>query len=119
MTAKNLAGMVYSSPDPQRLADFYREWFGLPFEKFKHGQIREHLECESGGIHFAILKKAQTSSEGSIVPSFALTNLEEFLDRLRENGVKPLHPIINIGDGKSICTIADPDGNAIRLIQIS
>ena len=119
MTAKNLAGVIIMSPNPDELANFYRDWFGLPFEKQKHGQIREHVECESGNIHFAILKKAQTSRGGNIVPSFALSNLEEFLNELQENGIKPLHPIINIGEGKSICTISDPDGNAIRLIQIN
>ena len=119
MTVKHLAGVMFISPDPERLADYYKENFGIPFEKRQHGQVREHLECDFEGIHFAILKKAQAAApSSSIVPSFALADLDGFLEELLKKEIKPLHPVIDIGQGKRISSIADPDGNTIRLIQV-
>jgi len=118
MTNIHLAGMIFNSPNPEELSDFYRGVFGVPFEKRQHGKIREHLECEFGGIHFAILKKAEPSSGGSIVPSFAVADLQAFLDNIQKMNIKPLHPILDIGEGKRICSISDPDGNMVRLIQV-
>jgi len=119
MTVQQLAGVIMFSPDPERLATFYRENLGIPFESQQHGQIREHLECEIDDIHFAILKKAQTYPGSNIAPSFRVSDIEGFVTRLNQNGIKPLHPIIDIGEGKRICSIADTDGNMIRLIQIN
>ena len=116
MAVQHLAGVIMFSPDPERLAGFYRDTLGVPFEKQQHGQIREHLECEFSGIHFAILKKVQTNPGSTVVPSFRVSDVEAFL---KQTQAKPLHPIIDIGEGKQICSIADVDGNAIRLIQIN
>ena len=118
MTEIHLAGVVLNSPNPEELSDFYRDLFGIQFEKRQHGNIREHIECEFRGIHFAILKSAQSSSGKNIVLSFAVGNLETFLDGLQKMDIKPLHPIMHIGAGKHICSIADPDGNMVRLIQV-
>lgn len=118
MTVQHLAGVITFSPDPERLATFYRGALGIPFEKQQHGQIREHLECEIGDVHFAILKKAQTYPGSNIAPSFLVADIEDFLMQLNQSGVKPLHPVIDIGDGKRVSSIVDPDGNMIRLIQI-
>ena len=118
MTEIFLAGLIFNSPDPEQLSDFYRDLFGLPFEKRQHGKIREHIECEAGGIHFAILKKTGPPSGKNIVPSFAVTDLAMFLDGLQKMGIKPLDPVIDIGEGKRITSIADPDGNMVRLIQV-
>ena len=118
MTEIHLAGVVFNSPNPEEMADFYRDLFGIQFEKRQHGNIREHIECEFRGIHFAILKNAQPSSGKNIVLSFAVGNLKSFLDGVQKMGIKPLHPIMDIGEGKHICSIADPDGNMVRLIQV-
>jgi predicted enzyme related to lactoylglutathione lyase len=117
MTAQHLAGIIIFTPDPERLATFYREVLGIPFAPAQHGNIREHLECLFGNIHFALLKKAQTQP-GSVTPSFRVANLGEFLETVNERGIKPLHPVIDLGEGKCCSTIADPDGNWVRLIQL-
>jgi len=119
MTVQHLAGIIMFSPDPERLASFYREALGIPFEIQQHGQIREHLECEIWNIHFAILKKAETHPGSNIAPSFRVSDLEDFLAQLSQKGLKPLHPMIDIGEGKRVSSIADADGNMIRLIQIN
>src|SRR5215510_15484571 len=92
MTTQHLAGVILFSQDPERLGGFYKEVLGIPFEPQRHGQIREHLECEFGNIHFAILKKGQIRAGSNITPSFAVENIQEFLEDLSHKGVTPLHP---------------------------
>jgi predicted enzyme related to lactoylglutathione lyase len=118
MSTKHLVGIILMSTHPEQLAAFYRETLGIPFETAQHGTLREHIECEVGELHFAILKKGQTSKGGNITPSFAVPNLADFVADLKMRGISTLHPIIDLGDKKQVTTISDPDGNAIRLIQI-
>jgi predicted enzyme related to lactoylglutathione lyase len=119
MATSFLTGIVMFSQAPERLAAFYRDTLGIPFELVQHGKLAEHIECEFNNIHFAILKKAQINAKSNIIPSFAVNDLKSFLDELSQQGIEPLHPIIDIGEGKFVSTISDLDGNAIRLIQLS
>ena len=119
MATNFLTGIIMFSQEPQRLAAFYRDTLGIPFDLAQHGNLAEHIECELNNIHFAILKKGQILSGSNIIPSFAVPNLRDFLEQLVQRDIKPLHPIIDLGEGKSISTISDPDGNAVRLIQFS
>ena len=114
-----ITGLVLASKDPEQLAAFYREVLEIPFELAQHGKMRPHIECEVGNFHFAIIHKGKISEGSNLTPSFLISNLGEFLIRLSECGIQPLHPLIDIGEGKSISTIADPEGNPIRLIQIT
>ena len=115
----HITALVFASKDPERLATFYREVLDIPFAVAQHGNIRPHIECEVDNFHFAIIHKPLASASGSITPSFVVADLPQFLDQLLGRGIEPLHPIIELGEGKSISTITDPDGNPIRLIQIS
>ena len=113
-----MTGLVLASKDPEALAAFYREVLEIPFALAQHGKMRPHIECEVGNFHFAIIHKGQVAEGNNFTPSFLVPDLSDFVARLSARGIQPLHPVIDIGEGKSITTIADPDGNAIRLIQI-
>jgi predicted enzyme related to lactoylglutathione lyase len=117
-TTQTLTGIIFTSMNPERLAAFYRDVLDIPFALAQHGKIREHIECEVNHIHFAILKKGQIAPTSNITPSFRVNDLAGFIDGLAARSITPLHPIIDLGEGKRVSTIADPDGNTIRLIQI-
>lgn len=116
MTAISLAGIILYSPEPENLAKFYKEVIGIPFELQSHGKIKEHFECLFGNIHFAILKRKEATVVNSIVPSFRVDNLKQFIET---KGLKTLHQFIDLGEGKMVTSISDVDGNMIRLIQLS
>ena len=113
-----LAGLILAATDPDQVAAFYREVLELPLQREQHGRIREHWEGEVNHIHFAILPKGQRQTGSTLTPSFAVSNLAGFLERLSERGIQPLHTVIDLGDGKRVTTICDVEGNTIRLIQI-
>ncbi len=112
MTAKELGGLIFYSPDPERLAQFYKEVIGIPFQVQTHGKIREHFECMHYSVHFAILKRKENASTNNIVPSFRVDDIAQFVDHHK---LKMLHPIIELGGGSYVASISDVDGNMIRL----
>src|SRR5436190_17928211 len=118
MATYPLAGLVFAAADPEQMSEFYRDVLGLPLEPAQHGRIREHWEGEVNQIHFAFLPKGQGRAASPLTPSFAVPDLAQLLKSLGERGIQPLHPIIELGDGKRVTTICDPEGNTIRLIQL-
>lgn len=115
MNAKALAGIILYSTEPQRLAEFYQRVIGIPFALQAHGKIREHYECLFHYIHFAILKRKEGAVNSSVVPSFRVDDLKKFITH---HQLDPLHPIIDLGEGKCVTSVRDVDGNTIRLIQL-
>jgi predicted enzyme related to lactoylglutathione lyase len=113
-TATRLTGLIMTSPNPERTVEFYRDVIGLPFELNQHGTLPAHYECDVDGVHFAILKGDAVSSR-NVTPSFEIENLDAFLAALEPRGIKPKHRVIALGGGPRISTIADPDGNDVRL----
>ena len=112
MTAQGLVAIIFYSPDPGRLAEFYKNIIGIPFALNAHGNIREHFECSYHNIHFAILKRGAGEVTSSIVPSFRVDDIKEFV---AFHKLETLHPVIELGGGSFVCSIKDADGNVIRL----
>jgi predicted enzyme related to lactoylglutathione lyase len=110
-----LVGLITTSPQPEQLAEFYRVNFGIPYQLNQHGTMPAHFECDVAGIHFAIIKGSAGQARGNITPSFQVDDLEDALAALEARGTKRLHPIMELGGGPRICTVADPDGNPVRL----
>jgi len=116
MNALHLAGLIIHSEQPAALARFYRDALGVPFTLQSHGPVREHYECDFAGVHFAILQR-KAPAGGTFVPSLACASLETALADLAARQIRPLHRIIELGEGKRVCSIADSDGNVLRLFQ--
>lgn len=110
---KRMTGLIMSSANPSRLATFYIDVLGIPLALNKHGDLPEHWECDFEGIHYAILKDRKNDVAASnFVPSFEVDNINEFV---QQNDLAMLHPLMNLGDGSFVGSIADLDGNVIRL----
>jgi predicted enzyme related to lactoylglutathione lyase len=115
--AGRLVGVITASSGPDRLAEFYQSALGIPYQLNQHGTMPPHYECDLGGIHYAIIQAPGTESAGNVTISFQVDDLEAFLAALEARGVRRLHNIMALGGGPRICTIADPDGNRIRLYE--
>jgi hypothetical protein len=110
---KRMTGLIMSSANPARLATFYKEVLGLPLALNKHGDLPEHWECDFEGIHYAILKgRKNDGASGNFAPSFEVNDINEFV---KQHNLSMLHPLMNLGDGSFVGSIADADGNVVRL----
>lgn len=107
-----LGGLIFESPNPDRLASFYKQTFGLPLELRTHGGLNEHWECDYNNIHFAILKATEVFDGNLVVPSFIVMDIEELVN---ENNLNLEDGILPLGDGSFVGRIIDPDGNRIHL----
>lgn len=112
---KQLTGLITTSPDPERSAEFYRSVLGIPYKLSQHGTMPPHFECDVNGVHFAVIKGTPTNGAGRITPSFEVEDLDAFLADLESRGIPRRHKIMELGGGPRICTITDPDGNDVRL----
>jgi len=115
--ARNLSALTLHSPDPERLARFYREAVGLPLAPHRHGTLAEHQEGMLAGVHFAVWKASEHVG-GPVVPVFLVEDLDAAAARMEALGVGALHKPMELGEGKRVITWRDPDGNAFRLIEI-
>lgn len=110
---KKMTGLIMSSPNPQKLALFYRDIMGIPLVLNKHGTFPEHWECDYEGMHYAVLKgRKNECSTQPYVPSFELEDIGMFVS---QNNLTMLHPLMDLGCGDFVGSINDVDGNMIRL----
>src|SRR5262249_59052928 len=110
LSQTSLSAITFHSSDPERLARFYAEAVGLPFEAHRHGTLPEHFEAFVNGIHFAMWK-ANENVGGPIVPVFRVPDLDRSTAKLTASGVPHLHKAMDLGEGKRVVTFRDPDGS--------
>lgn len=110
---KGLSGLILASPDPDRLASFYKTVLGIPMTLSSHGGFDEHWECDFNRVHFAILERGGSSGQTApIVPSFFVDNIDAFI---RDHQLSLSQPVLELGGGALVGEINDPDGNPVRL----
>jgi predicted enzyme related to lactoylglutathione lyase len=119
-----LSAVLLTSPDPARLAAFYRDVLGLPLREEQHDAGPAHWGGELGDVHFAIHPAGDTMPEagpgrGPVRLAFWVFDLESFVQRLAsDHGVQCLYPLQEFGASSLVTAISDPDGNEIELTQM-
>jgi len=118
---QSVTGLVFYSPDVERLAGFYGELLGVPLEQTSHGTQGVHREGLFAGVHFAFWGASAGHAPGpeaALVPTFRTSDLDSAERGLLERGANRLHKPLALGEGKRVVGFTDPDGRAFRLIEI-
>ncbi len=118
---QSVTGLVFYSPDVERLAGFYSGLLGAPLEPVSHGTQGQHREGLFAGVHFAFWDSHAGHAPGTapaLVPTFRTADLDAAERSLLERGAHRLHKPIALGEGKRVVGFTDPDGRAFRLIEI-
>jgi catechol 2,3-dioxygenase-like lactoylglutathione lyase family enzyme len=113
MDVKSLSAVVFSSPEPQRLAEFYRQHLGLTFEAHRHGPVPDHQEAMLAGMRFAVIG----AERGGVSPTFRVRGLETFVERLSRAGIQA-QAVRDLGEGKRLVSFRDADENLFSLIDL-
>ncbi|MGH7610152.1 MAG: VOC family protein [Candidatus Dormibacteria bacterium] len=114
-----LSAVLLTSPDPGRLAVFYRDRLGLPLVEERHDQAEAHWGCELGDVHFAIHPGEPPDGAGPVRLALWVFDLEALVAGLAEQGVECSYPITKLGEGSWVTALSDPDGNQVELTQMS
>ncbi len=105
ITTLGLGGLIFESPNPDKLASFYKELFGIPFELRSHGGLYEHWECDFYNVHFAILKANEMFDGNLVIPSFIVDDIEKLL---ANKNLELEGEILPLGDESFVARIIDP-----------
>ena len=61
----------------------------------------------------------ERNAQGSTHLAFSVANIEETFELMLSRGAHKLNSPVEIGDGRKICYLQDPDGNWLELIESS
>ncbi|HVC38374.1 MAG TPA: VOC family protein [Candidatus Dormibacteraeota bacterium] len=112
-----LAAVLIVSPDPGRLAAFYRDGLGLPLRAEEHG-AEPHWGCELGDVHFAIHPGEPGAGRSPVRFALWVFDLASYVAGLQRKEIPCLYPVENLGEGSWITAVQDPDGNEVELTQM-
>ena len=115
---ESLSAVLIRSPDPARLAAFYRDGLGLPLVAEEHG-AGAHFGCELGDVHFAIHPGDPGTGAGPVRFALWVFDLATYVAGLQRTGIECLYPIERLGEGSWVTAVRDPDGNEVELTQMS
>lgn len=117
------AFFTYSTSDVNKARDFYRNTLGLDISEHEMGLLELHLINSS----VLIYPKKEHIPAGFTVLNFKVKNIEEYVERLIDKGLKfeqydgPIKTdsrgIHRNENGPSIAWFKDPGGNILSIIE--
>lgn len=121
MSVKSICGVILTSNDVERLAEFYSLLLGVKLEREEHGGLAVHYGADLGEVHFAIHPPEDFRETGGGYPAtkvaFHVDDLESHLQRVRDAGYSLWQEPHDEGFGL-VASLRDPDGNLVELVEL-
>jgi predicted enzyme related to lactoylglutathione lyase len=109
-----LRTVIYHAPDLAKAKDWYTRAFGVspyfdqPF----------YVGFEIGGYELGLHPGSEGIRTGNnAVAYWGVPNIADAHAHMLEHGAEPSSPIMDVGDGIRVASVADPFGNVIGLIE--
>ena len=119
---KALDGVLLSSEDSQKLADFYKEKVGLKCTmEFEMGDKSENVfvfEDVKLYINQHSEVHGQTKEPERVILNFETDDIEEEVGKLDKAGVKKIKDTYHIEGYGLVATYEDVDGNFFQIVQV-
>lgn len=116
-TTTTFGGLLLSSTQPERLAD----WYVAALAPAEDSKVEHYRVLGFGGVHVFIDTRddvGDTNPEpGRVVLNFDVPDARAAAARMDEIGVTWIAPLED-RDGSLFATAADPDGNYVQVIQL-
>jgi catechol 2,3-dioxygenase-like lactoylglutathione lyase family enzyme len=118
---EGLAVVLLLTRDTDRTAGYYRDVLGLVLQEEAHDDRHRHYACRLGSVYFTIQLGADLGEpepgreHDSLQLCFTVPNMDEFMQHLAVNGVKPIHPPRDF-EHTRFTTLLDPDGRHVRVM---
>ena len=120
MSIDGVSAILLISPDPEKLAGFYREALGIPLEDEVHEGVPLHYACDLEGVHFAIhgaegWPGVPAGEAQSPVIALRTSDASAVAKRLHQNGVSAAGPYDH--GFAHVVTFRDPDGQHVEILE--
>ncbi len=114
----NLNSIMLGSEDSKKLGDFYAKVLGPPNPEWSDGSAGWYgFQAGDGGLaigpHSEVTGRNQ--HPGRIMLNFETSDLKAEFERIKDLGAEVIAEPYEPGEGMSMCTFADPDGNYFQL----
>jgi len=123
---RGIDGILLYSQDPEKLASFYKEKVGMEigesaeygedykdkFYGFKVGDSEQFVVLHHSNI------KGKNKEPYRFMINFEVKNIEEAVNRLKQNKVRLIQDIYHVENYGKIATFEDIDGNYFQLVQV-
>jgi glyoxylase I family protein len=126
---KNAFDLGIVVADIDKSLAFYRDFLGFPFEQkmpFSKTTTLHFLKAGDGSIKLWEVTSPPAATDagfpldaarGYRYITFTVSNLDEVAAEAEAAGIKLLVPATELMPGVKIAILADPDGNAVELVQ--
>lgn len=115
--ATRLDAVLFASPNPEALAEFYQRGFELEPPKW-HGEDHLGLNLSNTYLGFDRTNETAPSSSGSVSVWFRVSDIEATFARLVRLGATVKYaPTTEESPGEILAMLYDPDGNSVGLIS--
>ncbi len=119
---QSLQGVLLSSENTTKLADFYKDVVGLKttaeYEMGEDGVMGYAFEEVQLFINPHDKVKGKNKNPERLMLNFEVTDCEKEFNRLKKKGVKVIQEIYHIEGYGLVCTFEDVDGNYFQFVQI-
>ena len=117
LPATRLDAVLFASPNPEALAEFYQRGFELDPPKW-HGEDHLGLNLSNTYLGFDRIKEPAPTSSGVVSIWFKVQDVEATFARLVRLGAKVKYaPTKEESPGEILAMVYDPDGNSVGLIS--
>ncbi|MCW2597349.1 MAG: extradiol dioxygenase [Jatrophihabitans sp.] len=108
---------IIVTPDLDRMLAFYQGMFdATQTSRFPEDGAVFYVGLKVGDSDLGLVSEdAELGTKQRIVLSFAVSNVDELLDRVVELGGRVMSPPNDMPWGQRVGHIEDPDGNAVNL----
>lgn len=118
---KKLEGVLLSSGDSTKLADFYKNIVGLKQGmeyEMEDGQKGYSFDDVSLFINPHSEVKGKNKNPERFILNFEVDDIEKDVEKIKKNGAKQTKDIYHIEGYGLISTFEDPDGNFFQVVQV-
>lgn len=121
---KGIEGILLSTEDPKKLAEFYRDVVGLEIKEEYEGEggvMGYEMDVKSGSglfINAHDKVKGKNKEPERIIINLEVDDIEKESAILKEKKAKQIQEVYHVEGYGLIATFEDPDGNYFQFVQV-
>ena len=111
--SKGVKVIIYPVSDPERAKTLFSSLLGVA----PYADQPYYVGFKAGDQDIGLDPNGHRQGMTGPVPFFEVADIRQTLSTLLEGGAETVQDVRDVGGGRQIATVRDPDGNVIGLLQ--